>query len=115
MQLIGRNKTLVVHHNRLKLCKSNPTEDDVLLEETPPAAAETQPPESESNAGFVVIEDGMLPFEPEMVQPAKVLGEVYQEAVEQNEQPQEERQVDQPRRYPSRNRRPPGRYQAGFT
>ena len=67
-----------MHHNRLKLCKSNPTEDDVLLEETPPAAAETQPPESESNAGFVVIEDGMLPFEPEMVQPAEVLGEVYQ-------------------------------------
>ena len=76
IQLIGRNKTLVVHHNRLKLCKSNPTEDNVLLEETPPAAAETQPPESESNAGFVVIEDGMLPFEPEMAQPAEVLGEV---------------------------------------
>ena len=115
IQLMGGNKTLVVHHNRLKLCKSNPTEDDVLLEETPPAAAETQPPESESNAGLVIIENGMLPFEPEMVQPAEVLGEVYQEAVEQNEQPQEERQVDQPRRYPSRNRRPPGRYQAGFT
>ena len=65
-----------------------------------------QPPESVSNAGFVVIEDGMLPFKPEMVQPAEVLEEVYQEAVEQNEQPQEERQVDQPRRYPSRNRRP---------
>ena len=58
---------------------------------------ETKPPESESNAGFVVIEEGMLPFEPEMVQPAEVLGEVYQEAVEQNEQPQEERQVDQER------------------
>eukprot|EP00731_Ephydatia_muelleri_P024547 Em0016g818a len=77
-------------HKRIKKSHDKQKEDDVLLEET-------KPPESESNAGFVVIEEGMLPFEPEMVQPAEVLGEVYQEAVEQNEQPLEERQVDQER------------------
>lgn len=108
IQPIGGRQQNTVHTNRLKLCSSTPTEPEQHF--TDPTKGH------EGTAGFVTLDKDASNGEgDEMERGPLDQGEEQEASIfaeEDNARPDDD--VENTRRYPERNRRPPDRYQAGF-
>ena len=109
IQLIGRQQKRTVHKNRLKLCRSDPA-----------GTGQQQPldlrTDNEGNAGFVVVgadDPNGREEEGEREDPINIEGDIAEMDNIQNDTENVGEELT--RRYPDRGRRPPDRYQAGFS